>query len=234
MHLPDSAFHPTWSRPVAFWLGIFILVSVLMSLGVTQAVDMHLVQATAAIRTPAMIHLMQWWSDIGNWKAEVPFAFVVAGLLWRAGQRTPAWRFVAVGTIGEAFYALLKLSFRRPRPLGVHLSEAGGYSFPSGHSMLAVIIWGFGLVVLAQLVNRRWQRVVLWTLAILMPLVIAESRVYLGVHYPTDVIAGLAMGMAWVLWWRGAVLTTVPPLAEIVPGERAFPRVLEAESGDPP
>jgi undecaprenyl-diphosphatase len=205
MHLPDSGFHPTWSRPVAFWLGIFVVVSVLMVLGVTQAADVQLVQATAAIRTPGMIRVMQWWSNVGNWKVEIPFALLVAGLLWRARQRTSAWRFVAVGTIGEAFYGLLKLAFRRPRPVGVHLSQAGGYSYPSGHTMLAVIIWSLGLMLLAHLANRRWQRAALWTMAVAMPLLIAVSRVYLGVHYPTDVVAGLAMGMAWVAWWRGVM-----------------------------
>jgi undecaprenyl-diphosphatase len=68
--------------------------------------------------------------------------------------------------------------------------------------MLGPVTWGFGLVLLAQLGLSRGLKIALWTLAVAIPLAIAVSRVYLGVHYATDVLAGLALGSCWVWLWR--------------------------------
>lgn len=71
--------------------------------------------------------------------------------------------------------------------------------------MLAPITWGLGLVLLAELLHAQLTNLVLWALALITAAVIATSRVYLGVHYPSDVLGGLSAGIAWVLLWRDRV-----------------------------
>jgi len=94
----------------------------------------------------------------------------------------------------------LKVSFGRVRPDPFFDTPLpASYSFPSGHSLYAVCFYG----VLAWLITARIQnkslRIFIWSLAVLLALLIGLSRIYLGVHYPSDVIAGFAVAIVWIL-----------------------------------
>jgi undecaprenyl-diphosphatase len=93
----------------------------------------------------------------------------------------------------------LKGFLERPRPFGSRLVEAGGYSYPSGHSVSAAVLY----VTLALVGSRHFKgpayRRMLVALAVATTLLVASSRVYLGVHYPTDVASGTALGAGWAV-----------------------------------
>jgi undecaprenyl-diphosphatase len=94
----------------------------------------------------------------------------------------------------------LKLFFgrARPEPFYDYYPAPSSYSFPSGHALFAVCFFGGLAVLLTHRLNRRVAQVAVWLLAALIILLIGSSRVYLGVHYPTDVVGGYAVGLAWV------------------------------------
>ena len=101
--------------------------------------------------------------------------------------------------IGEALLnILLKNLFERSRPDLFQMVEAAGYSFPSGHAMVSLCLYG----MIAFLISRqipRWQwRLAVVTFATVLVAAIGLSRVYLGVHYPTDVVAGYFAGGMWL------------------------------------
>jgi undecaprenyl-diphosphatase len=108
----------------------------------------------------------------------------------------------AVGS-GAIVSALLKLGFDRPRPdLVAHLSHAYSSSFPSGHAMLSAVTYLTLGVLLARAHERRRTKIIVMTYGITLTVLIGTSRIYLGVHWPTDVMAGWALGAAWAaLWW---------------------------------
>ncbi len=190
---------------------LFVVISVFVVSTVTQASDIAWLRAVGAYRTPQRTSFMQAMSVIGDWRVEVPFALLVAALLRWRGRARDAGNFLFCAITGEALYALLKVSFQRPRPSVIpHLAGAGWYSYPSGHSMLAPIIWGYGLILLATLTRSRPLRVLYRGLGVVIVVAIAASRIYLGVHYPTDVLAGLCIGVAWMLWWRRGVSSPRP------------------------
>lgn len=93
---------------------------------------------------------------------------------------------------------LLKNLFRRARPDVLPLVHAGGYSYPSGHSMISAAFYGYLLYLCAVRLKRPWRRVLPAALALLI-LAIGISRVYLGVHYASDVIGGFLAGFAWLV-----------------------------------
>jgi undecaprenyl-diphosphatase len=186
---------------------VVAIVSVLVATGVTDALDRRTLQAIVPLRTPAATTFMRGASWIGDWMGEVPLFLLIVGLLWLRGHRRTFWRYVGLAACAELSWSAMKLLFRRPRPaLADRLGEAGWYSYPSGHATLAPVIWGIGLVLLAQLFDSRAAKITLWTLSIAVPVAILVSRLYLAVHYPTDVLAGLALGMGWVLLWLRAGL----------------------------
>ena len=119
------------------------------------------------------------------------------------GQRRAAL-FLAVAMLGGLLVSLaLKAGFHRPRPdLVSHGSMIYTSSFPSGHSMLSAIVYLTGGAMLAMLHRRRSVRIYILACALLATLLVGISRVYLGVHWPTDVLAGWAGGAAWAaLCW---------------------------------
>ena len=103
----------------------------------------------------------------------------------------------------------LKSLFDRPRPeLVPHLMTAYFSSFPSGHSMMSAVVYGTLGSVLSTLVTRRRLKFYFLALAAIIAGMVGVSRVYLGVHYPTDVLAGWSAGLAWstTCWLLGRSL----------------------------
>ncbi|HUG62236.1 MAG TPA: phosphatase PAP2 family protein [Methylomirabilota bacterium] len=124
----------------------------------------------------------------------------VAGLLWLQGRHHTVWfLLVSVGG-GLLVSTLAKYGFDRPRPdLVPHGSRVYTASFPSGHSMMAAVAYLTLAVILARSQRRRILKIYLLVVAASLTVAVGVSRVYLGVHWPSDVLAGWVAGAAWAL-----------------------------------
>ena len=145
-----------------------------------------------------MTQTMLWITSLGNWKFVVATALLVAGLFWlykKPHLILPFWATLA-GT--EITVEILKILIRRPRPIGAEFLERS-FSFPSGHAAIAVALYGFIAFALARRKKNHTIKGVILMAAFLIMLLVGLSRIYLGVHYPTDVAAGYLIGLGW-LW----------------------------------
>ncbi|PRY80987.1 phosphatase PAP2 family protein [Alkalibacterium olivapovliticus] len=127
------------------------------------------------------------------------FTIVLSLYIWRFRKNTrlAVWYFLTVSVGAGGVNQLVKILFRRPRPTHVeHLIVQGGYSFPSGHAMGSIITYG-ALLFLIIRASKTWLPVLIGSVT-LLPLIalIGMSRIYLGVHYPSDVIGGYSLGLA--------------------------------------
>lgn len=150
---------------------------------------------------PAMDALMRLFTFVGSPPVAVFAAIAVALWARRRGDFAGPRILVAATVAVEVIDVGLKLLFRRPRPqLFFEIPRPHDFSFPSGHAMGAIAIYGMCAVVIARL-RPRW-RVVLAIATPIAVLLIGLSRVFLGVHWPTDVLGGYAIGV--VLFTIGA------------------------------
>lgn len=128
---------------------------------------------------------------------------VAIGSLLAQRKRAEAL-FIAFAVGGGGLLSdLLKIGYARPRPdLVAHLVEVSSASFPSGHAMNSAVTYLTLGVLLARAVPDRWLKAYVLWVGVLLTLIVGFSRVYLGVHWPTDVLAGWAIGSAWAgLCW---------------------------------
>lgn len=104
---------------------------------------------------------------------------------------------VALGGVTLMF--LLKMLFNRPRPLIPLLKEAAGLSFPSGHAMMSFSFYGLLIYLVWQNVKNGWVKGIAVTFLFFLILLIGFSRIYLRVHYASDVLAGFCVGIIWLV-----------------------------------
>jgi len=157
----------------------------------TAALRQHV--SLTALRSFALV------TRLGDTSTLTVLGIVVAALLLIASQRRLAVLWVLAVGGNSVLNVLLKGTFERVRPVHEHdlLVTHSGWSFPSGHSSGSVVAYGMLAYVLVHLVAPRWQLPLL-LLATLVALTVGFSRVFLQVHYFSDVLAGFASGLIWL------------------------------------
>lgn len=122
----------------------------------------------------------------------------IAIFLWRRGRKSLVLFLFATGVVGEIIDTIVKNVVNRDRPSLEHpVASAFGHSYPSGHSMASVLVYGSLLMIFMPIIPKARQRLALWGCVVLV-LAIGFSRLALGVHYLSDVLGGYALGGAWL------------------------------------
>ncbi len=155
----------------------------------------------AQMRTPFLTQFFSWITLLGNAYVVAGITIiVVAALLVRTRTRSAAAA-VAVSVIGAGITDLImKFGIERARPLSpIALIHEATSSFPSGHATAAVALYGFlGFLLYQNAHTQKQKRGIALATGIIIA-AIGMSRLYLGVHYPTDIVAGYLLGALWVV-----------------------------------
>jgi undecaprenyl-diphosphatase len=169
-----------------------------VSSGGTQAFDDAVLRWLGAHRVPTLNAVMLEITSLGTSSVVAMVVGVAALFLW-LNQHKHSAILLFVATIGGVILNnLLKLGFSRPRPEVIPwVTTADFYSFPSGHAMSATIVYSTVAYLAGRLQRTRSARVAITTVAAIVIFLICLSRLYLGVHYPSDVLAGIIIGLAW-------------------------------------
>lgn len=188
---------------VAAWAFVAIADEVLE--GETQHIDERVVRWMRSEVDPSVPIGPGWLKESGrdltalggHWVVMLVVASV-AGFLWLKRVYAAMWLVLASTLGGVVASLLLKLWFARERPSVVpHLTDVSSHSFPSGHSMLSAVVYLTLGALLARLVDERRLKAYFLLIALLLTFIVGLTRVYLGVHYPTDVLAGWSAGLVW-------------------------------------
>jgi undecaprenyl-diphosphatase len=198
---------PLFLLAIACLLFIFAVIAKDVAAGKSFAFDQRIILALRAPGNPSTPIGPAWLQEaardltsLGSIVALVTMTFVVSGYLFLARRYVAAWFMLAAVFGGIALNNLLKAAFARPRPDFIyHAARVFTSSFPSGHAELSAITYLTIAVLLAQ--NQSSFKIGIYFIAVasLLTILIGVSRVYLGVHYPTDVLGGWCIGAAWAL-----------------------------------
>lgn len=146
-------------------------------------------------RTPVLNRILIGITYLGNWQTIVSLGLVL--LAYPGTRKNIGLPFAVTAVSSTVIYKAAKSIFQRPRPeLAVRIIKEGGYSFPSGHSMNCLVIYGMLIYLTRRYCrNKRIANIITVVLSLLI-LAIGCSRVYVGVHFPTDILGGWSLGIA--------------------------------------
>lgn len=175
----------------------FVIVTAMVIAKHTAVLDRELILSLRAEASPLLTTiLLAVTFTSGSLAIPAALAFA-AGIFRRSGARATIY-YVAACVTGQLLDAALKYDINRARPRGIspRLTAAGGLSYPSADAMLAVLVFGLGTLMLTWSIDSRRVRVAMLTLAALFVLCACVARVYLGAHWPSDVLGGVLAGIA--------------------------------------
>lgn len=183
---------------ILMMIGLFAFITFQISGEGILAFDAQIIAYVQSFVTPEMTAFVLSLTEFGSVKYVVAFVLILGtGLFFTQHNKLALFVVVASGG-GAALNLILKNMISRDRPNILPIIEASGYSFPSGHSMGSLIFYGSAAFVIVYFTKEsltKWGSVLALSIFISS---IGVSRIYLGVHYPTDVIGGFAMGIAWL------------------------------------
>jgi undecaprenyl-diphosphatase len=219
----DHRLHHVWSRlahlgrqelPLLFSLLVvagaiwtFAVLADAVSEGETHVFDRAILLAMRAPGDPThpwgpawLVALARDYTALGSVGIVMLVTLAVIGFLLLQGKTRAAVLVVIAVVGGMLLSTALKHGFARPRPALVpHSVDVYSASFPSGHAMVSAVVYLTLAALLARVQPQRRLKAYILTVAVMLTLLVGLSRIYLGVHWPTDVLAGWIAGAAWAL-----------------------------------
>lgn len=194
-------------------VGVFLVIGVVIALagtlafaemgewvqkGLTQTFDVAVLQWLHQHSTPLLTQIATELTYLGTGTVVLMIVAVAALFLWHTEHKHSARLLLAAVAGNILLNGVLKLVFHRARPTVFEWqTTAVSSSFPSGHAMSATVCYGTVAYLVIRLQKHRWSRLLTGTAAVILILLICATRLYLGVHYPSDVVAGILVGLAW-------------------------------------
>jgi undecaprenyl-diphosphatase len=186
---------------------LFVWLAHEVTSGDAMRLDTPIRNAVHARSSPPLTAMMRGVSLIGSEVVLVPLGVILVWRLVAAKRRRAAVVFGVAALGAEALDQIMKLLFYRPRPEPFFgLASPITHSFPSGHAMVSCCFFGVLAMILAAREPSRARRISIFAAAAILVALMGFSRVYLGFHYPTDVLAGYAAAVVWLAVVRAVLM----------------------------
>ncbi|ARF17337.1 phosphatase PAP2 family protein [Sporosarcina ureae] len=178
--------------------GIFAYIARSIHVQSISNFDEPIIDFVQGAESPGVTSIMKLFTTIGSTTSVVLLALLILGVLVWKKHRAQAVLF-AIALAGTGILnQVLKFVFKRERPDFHRLIDISGYSFPSGHTMMAFSFYTILAYIVWRNVVNSGSRVAIIFLATMMIIMIAVSRIYLGVHFPSDIVGGVLASSVWL------------------------------------
>ena len=201
---PRTARLSLWSGGAALGLLAFVRITRELSEGDVSAVDRTILLAVARARTPWLTIAAIDVTALGSITLVVLFSAFTLVVLLVLRDRLGAFQMLAASVGAGILTLVTKDIIERTRPeVGQRLITVSGFSYPSGHSLSTSALYLTIAIIAGRYVQHLGARVAIFVAVSAVVILVGASRVYLGVHYPTDVVSGISLGAAWALVLAG-------------------------------
>lgn len=181
-----------FSTSLIIFLVLFAIM--LINIQMVQPIDDAIRAVVNAHRTTVWNTFFINFTQLFNPNETIIWVIITIIMSWIMSNRTFTLQVVLTLASGILLNRIIKVIVKRPRPSTNILMHYGSYSFPSGHSSAAVLVLGCLILLIWQVAKRQWIKYVLTAFFVLLAIAIGFSRVYVGAHYPSDVLAGWCLG----------------------------------------
>jgi len=230
--LPQRSPNARWFAVIPVSLGIAVgslllfawLAEVVLSESVVRS-DENIRAFVHRFASPALTHAMRFITNFGDWQIILCGTVILLGVLAYL-RAFDYMKLVAITMTGGGILdGVLKDTFHRQRPDAFFVHQPTTYSFPSGHALISLCFYTLLAGIISLQWNKWWQRMLTWMLATCAIATIGFSRIYLGVHWPSDVLAGYAAALMWMgaVRWVALKLYERQPLAAAPAPEHEIP-----------
>jgi membrane-associated phospholipid phosphatase len=167
--------------------------------GDTERFDAYVRSAVHSMASPHLTSVMRLLTGLGAGAPLVLQALGAIAAFWRCQLHRAVFVLLVTMAGADGLMEALKLGFHRVRPAPYFgIAEPHSYSFPSGHSLMSFAFYATVAAIVTARIPSPWVRALIWAIAAGLIATIGVSRIYLGVHWPTDVAAGYMVGFIWV------------------------------------
>ena len=177
---------------IYIFISIFIINSIMIYTKTINSLDSSISSFMIGIRSDNLTKIMINFTNIGG-----AYALIVISILLLCIIKNKKIPLAIILNLVITFLAsqLIKFFFHRPRPVGEFLHVASGYSYPSGHTMVSTAFFGYLIYLINKHISNKLVKIILIIFLSILLIAIYISRIYLGVHYRSDLIGGLCLGI---------------------------------------
>ncbi len=195
---------------VLFLILIFTFIYVCIATGWIEHFDNILYENILKLRSPILTNIIICITNIGGTTSVCGISLILIMIMFIMKKRKYAIGITLNILISSLSYTILKSIFQRPRPpINERLIEEVGYSFPSGHSTNNMAFYGFIIYLTYKNIKNKILRNVIIMILTLLIILIGFSRIYLRVHYPSDVIAGFCLGIICIIVFVSTIFNKI-------------------------
>lgn len=176
---------------------LFIIFFILYLTNKINIIDEYIYNLIMNLKSDFMTLFMKIFTFFGSVELTIIIIFISLILSIFKGKKSIIFVYIIVGE--TILNYIIKILVKRPRPNILQLVNETSYSFPSGHTMVSVVLYGFlNYLIIKSTINKK-LKISLITILSIIPLLVMISRIYLGVHYFSDVMAGMFLSIAYLL-----------------------------------
>ncbi len=174
---------------------LFIIDAFCILFGFIQPIDQAIYSFLRSFSNKFVDSYFIFFTYLGNWQT-ISLVLIALHIILKYRDKISMDSVVLLSVCSNS---IIKHIVCRPRPDILRLVKIGGYSFPSGHSMIAITLYGFLFALVTCKIKKKWLRLLLQVLLVCLIFNICISRIYVGVHYASDVFGGFVLGFAELL-----------------------------------